>query len=194
MTSTASGGWLSAGNSVSYPWDLKWDEEHTRPVEMVYVRHVGTMDRDEILGQAPTVWVCKECARTRELCTCEWRGKAPEGAGRDVVVKPSTWPQLMLRLRATTRDVVFATWDEDMMGFTLDIPAYLVEELRPCLKVSWGTVYINGEAQPPQEAQHACWLYYKSGEGTRRHVVYHSRSEICEAMGLTLVDLTGDKQ
>jgi len=71
--------WSSASNAPpSYPWDLKWDEEHTREVKMVYVNHIGTTGTHEVHGPAPSVWVCKECSRSRELCTCEWRGKQPE--------------------------------------------------------------------------------------------------------------------
>ena len=71
--------WVSAGNQPpEYPYDLKWDEEHTREVKMVYATDIGTTGTRHVSGPAPSVWVCKECGRSRGLCTCEWRGSKPE--------------------------------------------------------------------------------------------------------------------
>lgn len=53
--------------------ERKWDEEHTREVPLCWVRYQGTEARGTYLYPAPSIRVCRECGRSRELCRCAWR-------------------------------------------------------------------------------------------------------------------------
>jgi len=55
---------------------LRWDSEHIVEVKMCYVRSEGTQTEQTYLGPAPSIYVCKKCRSSREVCRCAWRKPA----------------------------------------------------------------------------------------------------------------------